>query len=194
MTSSLYEPNTALLERFNGIAELCRVVSREDVTTSTLDSLRDQIGPVDWIKIDVQGGELAVIEGAKELLQSVVRHLSAGSIILHHRSANLQSLVVHQAIVEVEVEFVPLYANQPLFADVDRALREQGFVFHRFSSQQGRCMKPLSIAGTKAVALLYLTDCSTHSGDVVCIVSRNTVHLAREDVCRHDFRTADRIR
>ncbi len=52
-----------------------------------------------------------------------------------------------QAIVEVEVEFVPLYKDQPLFADVDRAMRERGFVFHRFSSQQGRCMKPLSIAG-----------------------------------------------
>ena len=51
-----------------------------------------------------------------------------------------------QAIVEVEVEFVPLYADQPLFADIDRAMRDRGFVFHRFSSQQGRCMKPLSIA------------------------------------------------
>ena len=76
MTSSLFEPNAALLERFNGIAELCRVVSREDVTTSTLDSLQGEIGPVDWLKIDVQGGELAVIEGATELLKTVVRHLS----------------------------------------------------------------------------------------------------------------------
>jgi hypothetical protein len=74
MTSSLFEPNTALLERFNGIAELCQVVSREDVMTTTLDSLRDEIGPVDWIKIDVQGGELAVIEGATELLKTVVWH------------------------------------------------------------------------------------------------------------------------
>ena len=76
MTSSLFEPNAALLERFNGIAELCRVVSREDVTTSTLDSLRGEIGPVDWLKIDVQGGELAVIEGATEILKAVVRQLS----------------------------------------------------------------------------------------------------------------------
>lgn len=72
MTSSLFEPNTALLERYNGIEELCRVVSREDVTTSTLDSLRSEMGPIDWLKVDVQGGELAVIEGATELLKSVV--------------------------------------------------------------------------------------------------------------------------
>jgi len=76
MTSSLFEPNTSLLERYNGIAELCRVVSREDVSTATLDSLRDEMGPIDWLKIDVQGGELAVIEGATELLKHVVRQRS----------------------------------------------------------------------------------------------------------------------
>ena len=46
MTSSLYEPNTPLLRRFHGIEELCRVVSREDVTTRTLDSLLPEIGPI----------------------------------------------------------------------------------------------------------------------------------------------------
>ena len=58
-----------------------------------------------------------------------------------------------QAVVEVEVEFVPLYVDQPLFADVDRAMRERGFVFHRFSSQQGRCMKPLSVVGNPYATL-----------------------------------------
>ena len=77
MTSSLFEPNTALLERYNGIEELCRVVSREDVTTATLDSLKNEMGPIDWLKIDVQGGELAVIEGATELLKNVVRLTAA---------------------------------------------------------------------------------------------------------------------
>ena len=66
MTSSLFEPNTELLQRFHGIAELCEVVSRSDVTTSTLDSLQADLGPIDFLKIDVQGGELAVIEGGKK--------------------------------------------------------------------------------------------------------------------------------
>ena len=77
MTSSLFEPNTALLERYNGIEELCRVVSRHDVATATLDSLAQEVGPIDWLKVDVQGGELAVIEGATELLKTVVRLTAA---------------------------------------------------------------------------------------------------------------------
>ena len=36
--------------------------------------------------------------------------------------------------LQVEVEFSALYAGQPLFADVDRALRERGFVLWRFES------------------------------------------------------------
>ena len=53
MTSSLYEPNTELLQRFHGIEELCRVVSREAVTTATLDSLHEsgELGPVDFLKV-----------------------------------------------------------------------------------------------------------------------------------------------
>ncbi len=116
MTSSLFEPNAALLEKFQNLSELLQVVSREPVNTTRLDEVADVAG-TDFLKLDIQGGELAAIHGAAELLRDV--------------------LVVH-----TEVEFVPLYKDQPLFAEVDQALRGNGFQFHKFLGFAGRAFKP----------------------------------------------------
>lgn len=120
MTSSLYEPNAALLDRFQNLPELLQVVSRETVQTVRLDDL-DAAQGADFLKLDVQGAERAVIDGAASLLQGV-------------------------AVVHTEVEFVPLYEGQPLFAEVDQALRANGFQFHKFLGFAGRAFKPLAVA------------------------------------------------
>ena len=120
MTSSLFEPNTPLLEMFQNLAELFRVVSRDDVTTRRLDDL-DTVRGADFLKMDVQGSERAVIDGAAALLQDV-------------------------SVVHTEVEFVPLYEGQPLFAEVDQALRGHGFQFHKFHGFAGRAFKPMTVA------------------------------------------------
>jgi hypothetical protein len=87
--------------------------------TKRLDDLLPELGSrVDFLKLDVQGYELAVLKGAEATLRDV--------------------LVVH-----TEVEFVEMYKGQPLFADVDQFLRRAGFVFHRFASVHGRPMKPI---------------------------------------------------
>ena len=119
MTSSLYEPNTALLEKFQNLEEYVRVVRKEQVKTYRLDDIPEVAG-ADYIKVDVQGGEVEVFAGATELLKGIVA-------------------------IETEVEFVPLYKNQPLFAEVDQLLRKNGFAFHRFRDTQGRTFKPLFI-------------------------------------------------
>lgn len=116
MTSSLYEPDTALLEKFQALAELTTVVRREPVRTRRLDDI-DEAAGADYLKLDVQGAELAILKGARKLMSSI--------------------LVVH-----TEVAFVPLYRGQPLFADVDGELRRHGFVFHRFMGISGRAYKP----------------------------------------------------
>ena len=119
MTSSLYEPNAALLNLFQNLPELLQVVSRERVGTVTLDSL-DSVAGADFLKLDVQGAERAVIDGAIELLKDV-------------------------SVVHTEVEFVPLYEGQPLFAEIDQALRRNGFLFHKFLGFAGRAFKPFMV-------------------------------------------------
>lgn len=119
MTSSLYEPNTRLLSRFQVLEELTRTVEVSDVQTRRLDDIRE-IANIDFIKIDVQGAELDVIRGGEQALKNTV-------------------------VIQTEVEFVPMYKGQPLFGDVDAALRAQGFLLHSFISMAGRAFKPFMV-------------------------------------------------
>jgi FkbM family methyltransferase len=119
MTSSLLEPNSELLDRFHNLENLVRVVKKHRLATRRLDDI-SQISGADFLKLDVQGGELDVLNGAGRVLEDV--------------------LVVH-----TEVEFVELYKGQPLFAEIDQKLRKSGFVFHKFSGIEGRAFKPLVV-------------------------------------------------
>mmetsp|Transcript_58502 Transcript_58502/g.161856 ORF Transcript_58502/g.161856 Transcript_58502/m.161856 type:complete len:332 (-) Transcript_58502:238-1233(-) len=122
MTSSMLEPNIPLLRRFVQLEEVTTVAKRIEMQTRRLDDLQAELpgGAAEFLKLDVQGYELAVLQGASESLKKV--------------------LVIH-----TEVEFVEMYKDQPLFAEVDRCLRERGFVFHRFASIHGRPMKPIHL-------------------------------------------------
>jgi FkbM family methyltransferase len=122
--SSLYEPNTALLDRFQTLGEMGRVLRTEPVLTRRLDTI-PEAADLDFLTLDVQGSELAVLQGADATLQGAV-------------------------VIQVEVEFVELYKEQPLFADVDRFLRQRGFSFHRFSALDGRAFRPTVLGGNRA--------------------------------------------
>lgn len=117
MTSSLYEPDSALLDKFQNLENLMRVVSRSEVETRRLDDV-PEVAETDYLKVDVQGAEVDVFRGATNVLRN--------------------TLVVH-----TEVEFVPMYKEQPLFSDVDKILRQNGFLFHKLASFAGRTFKPL---------------------------------------------------
>ena len=82
--------------------DLARTVN---VPMSTLDSVvqKENLPFPDHIKVDVQGGELEVFKGASDCLK-------------------------HALAVRTEVSFFPQYQDQPLFADIDSFLRNQGFV------------------------------------------------------------------
>ncbi|RYE07173.1 MAG: FkbM family methyltransferase [Hyphomicrobiales bacterium] len=117
MTSSLLEPNHDLVNRFQALGELMQVVSSTEMDTRRLDDIPEVAG-TDFLKLDVQGAELMILKGGERLLDDV--------------------LVVH-----TEVEFVPLYKDQPLFGDIDSYLRSRGFAFHKFTGIMGRAFKPL---------------------------------------------------
>ena len=126
MVSSLFEPNIPLLAKFQGLEGLSRVVKTSTVQTRRLDDIPETEG-VDFLKLDVQGGELLVLHGAEARLKD--------------------ALVIH-----TEVEFVPLYKGQPLFADIDSFLRARGFAFHTVNSS-GRTFKPLIPNNDPSLAL-----------------------------------------
>src|SRR5205823_4562581 len=93
------------------------VVQTQEVQTIRLDEVQDCPLP-DYVKIDVQGAELDVLQGASAALANAV-------------------------VLETEVEFVPLYKGQPLVGDVQRFLTGHGFVLHKFIDIGGRSFRPL---------------------------------------------------
>jgi FkbM family methyltransferase len=121
LTGSLYEPNSRLLEKFQNLAEVVTPVGAYSVDTTRLDDVAE-IDDIDFIKIDVQGSELAVFKNASRALCSAL-------------------------LIQTEVGFVELYKGQPLFADVDAFLRAARFQFHTMNSVTGRAFKPLVAKG-----------------------------------------------
>ena len=95
---------------FNCFADWGEVVEHQTISTSTLDDV-SELAPVDFLSIDVQGSELAVFRHGRRRLADVVA-------------------------IQTEVSFVPLYENQPTFADLDAELRDQGFIPHTFGRHQ----------------------------------------------------------
>lgn len=127
LTGSLFPPNTPLLEKFQNLAEVVTPKAQHAVSTRRLDDI-DGIDDADFIKIDVQGAELSVFEHGRRVLGNAL-------------------------LVQTEVEFVELYRGQPLFADVDRFLRGEGWQFHTFNGFGSRTFKPLVANGDPNVGI-----------------------------------------
>jgi FkbM family methyltransferase len=116
-TSSFLRPNIMDASRFQSFAEWMRVERTDRLRTARLDDIAEVRG-ADFIKLDVQGYELEVLRHGRRLLRDVT-------------------------IIHCEVEFVQQYENQPLFSEVERFLRSQGFEFHAFRGYGSRARKPL---------------------------------------------------
>ena len=117
--TSMLEPDQRVLSHFHWFDTYGEVVSREPMPTRRLDEVPETEG-MDFLKVDVQGGEMGVFEGAKTRLGD--------------------ALMIH-----TEVQFVPFYEEQPLFAELDQTLRAAGFWFHKFAPIHSRVFKPLVV-------------------------------------------------
>jgi hypothetical protein len=103
--SSLLRPSAAFLEAFPGFIVNARVIREMSVFTCRLDDL--DIAPIDFLKMDVQGSELMILENGREKLREC-------------------------AVVQLEVPFLALYDGQPQLWQLDRELRSQGFILDSF--------------------------------------------------------------
>lgn len=104
LTGSLFPVNVPVVSRFTNLMQMTTPVAEHPVTTHRLDDVVTD-AEIDFLKMDVQGAELAVMKGAPRLLATTL-------------------------LIETEVEFIPLYKGQPLFADVDTFMRGAGFQIH----------------------------------------------------------------
>lgn len=103
-SSSLLEPNESFLSQL-GVRDRYEVTEKLPVSVLPLDVWIKNlnISKIDFLKIDTQGTELAVLLGAQQSLGDVLG-------------------------LDVEINFSERYKGQSYFSDVDQFLREKGFV------------------------------------------------------------------
>lgn len=92
-----------------------KTVTEMEMDLVEIDSL-DELPRVDLLKMDLQGGELAVLQGGRDKLSEAV------------------------AVIP-EVRFHRMYQDEPLWAEVDLELRAQGFKFHKLLTNKSLPVK-----------------------------------------------------
>ncbi|OUR98828.1 hypothetical protein A9Q84_05290 [Halobacteriovorax marinus] len=123
--SSIFKPNKKIIEKFF-FSENWNVEKEILLESTTLKNVynENKIAP-DFIKIDTQGAELSILKGAEDLMDNVLG-------------------------LELEVEFVQIYENQPLFRNVDSFVMEKGFELYdlnRYWANRTSMSKELSRRG-----------------------------------------------
>ena len=89
--------------------QILTVAEEREVEVITLDEFaeREDLKRIDVLKLDIQGGEYAALEGAQRLL-------SEGRVRL----------------IYLEIGFVPMYVNHPLLGDLTKLLARHDYTLH----------------------------------------------------------------
>ena len=109
--SNFYSNNKSKFDYLLG--ESAFSIKQETMVTQSLDDLAVSLDlpQCDFLSLDTQGSELDILQSAVGTLRNCVG-------------------------LQLEVAFAEVYKGQPLFSDVDKFLRSQGFDFIRFKEFQ----------------------------------------------------------
>lgn len=119
--TSFFDPDQRTYDSFEMFKSLGEVKEKIDIDTVRLDDIED-IKRIDFLKIDIQGGELSVFQNGRSKLQESV-------------------------FIQTEVSFVNLYIGQPSFSNVDHELRSIGYIPHCFAAIKKWPISPAIING-----------------------------------------------
>ena len=116
---STLEPYKKTFDVFNIYKKQAEVNKTIDVQTRKLDDI-EEIENIDYLKIDIQGGELDVFKNGKLKLKKTL-------------------------FIDTEVSFINLYNNEPTIGEVDIELRKFGLEPHTFRHISKNIIAPMVI-------------------------------------------------
>ena len=117
--TSTLKPSAASLNVFPVFEQNAQIIRQVPLETKRLDDIAE-IDRIDFLKIDIQGGELEALRNARRLLAAA-------------------------SVIQIEVSFVTLYDNQPGLGEIDVELRGQGFMPHCFADVKKGPIAPLIV-------------------------------------------------
>ncbi len=103
--NSVLQPTLSATKTYPAEMEIDRTIS---VPVSTLDELTQGMSRIDLLKIDVQGSEIAVLQGARTTLSKTIHVL-------------------------LEINFITHYAGESSFFELDDFMRVHGFSLRSYS-------------------------------------------------------------
>ena len=169
MCTSLYKPNEKLLSLYQNM-EVAYLKTETSVETVSLDHFvkSNNLGKIDFIKIDVQGAELDIFKGGTKTLSDVLK-------------------------IVCEVEFVEHYENQPLFGDVCEFLAREDLMFNKFLGFGGRALKPIVLQNNPNYASQYIWSDAVYIKHVLKIPELDNAELLKLAVLSAVYGSADLV-
>jgi len=153
--TSLFELDVASLEIFPQYLRGGELRGQEQIQTRRLDDI-EEIGRMDFLKIDIQGGELSVFRNGRRTLANAVA-------------------------IQTEVSFVPLYKEQPCIGDIDLELRSQGFIPHCLATPAKTApIAPVKFGDSQWTGLNQLLE-----ADLVYVRDFRKPHDLSSDMLKH---------